>query len=194
MNSFKPNSNYNIEIFDNVLPFSEIDEINNFLTDGFYRYQIYDNEEDNHFQPPKLSNVFVLNGKVTQPRWDSLAKQFNYYLTLINYQIPKDYIQSVTMQVNVSNPFTFDNFHKDVGGNLKGYTILYYANKKWDVNYGGETLFYDDNNLEIIAAVKPKPGRFVVFDSTIYHSARPPQSRCPYNRYTIAIKYVVNPN
>ena len=94
------------------------------------------------------------------------------------------------MQVNVSNPFTFDNFHKDLDlPDRKGYTILYYANKKWDTNYGGETLFYDEN-LEIIAAVKPKPGRFVVFDSKIFHSARPPQSGCPYNRYTIAIKYL----
>jgi SM-20-related protein len=68
------------------------------------------------------------------------------------------------------------------------FTVLYYANYEWNYNWSGETVFYNDARDEIIRAVYPKPGRIVVFDSTIPHVAREPNRICPVVRYTIAMK------
>lgn len=51
-------------------------------------------------------------------------------------------------------------------------TILIYLNDEWHHDYGGETVFFDENN-EIKLSVLPKLGRTVVFNSDILHAARP---------------------
>lgn len=70
------------------------------------------------------------------------------------------------------------------GGEL---TALWYICEHWDVEWGGETLFFDANE-EVGAAVRPRPGRLVVFDSELRHAGRPPNRICPASRYTLAIK------
>lgn len=67
-------------------------------------------------------------------------------------------------------------------------TVLYYANPAWDVDWGGETVFYEET--EIMRAVIPRPGRVVVFSASLEHSARPPTSLLEHYRYTIAMKFV----
>ena len=49
-----------------------------------------------------------------------------------------------------------------------GKTIMYYLNIKWDVDWGGETIFCDDEG-EAEIAISCKPNRVVVFDSSILH-------------------------
>lgn len=93
--------------------------------------------------------------------------------------------------INSSTVIDSDLAHLDTNdtpGTNEYYTLLIYPNIEWDINWGGETLFYDNSCEEIVAAIRPKPGRVVLFNSSIYHSARPPQSHCPFSRYTIALK------
>jgi len=49
-------------------------------------------------------------------------------------------------------------------------------NPNWKRDYYGETTFFEKNsdNTDIVAQVKPKYGRLVIFDGNIPHSARPP--------------------
>ena len=68
-------------------------------------------------------------------------------------------------------------------------TMIVYFNQKWHPNYGGETIFYDDK-LDIVHAVVPKPGRVVIFDGRIPHSARPPTPYFLWNRYMMAFKFM----
>lgn len=56
-------------------------------------------------------------------------------------------------------------------------TTIYYANPHWDPEWHAETIFYDRDG-EIAAAVIPKPGRIVIFDSLIHHSATSPARFC----------------
>ena len=67
-------------------------------------------------------------------------------------------------------------------------TALWYVCEEWDLEWGGETVFYDAND-EIACAVRPRPGRLVVFDGAIKHAGRPPNRICYAPRYTLAIKF-----
>lgn len=67
-------------------------------------------------------------------------------------------------------------------------TALWYLCDRWDIEWGGETLFFDGAG-EVACAVIPRPGRLVVFDGAITHVGRPPNRICYAPRYTFAIKF-----
>lgn len=67
-------------------------------------------------------------------------------------------------------------------------TALWYICEKWELEWGGETLFYDARE-EVAATVRPRPGRLVIFDSELRHVGRPPNRICPLSRHTLAIKF-----
>lgn len=80
--------------------------------------------------------------------------------------------------------------HVDAYHPGQGKTLLYYANRDWEPNHGGETVFYNMEQTDIAFVSTYKPGRIVVFDSDIPHSARPQTMDGPSYRFTLAIKYL----
>jgi SM-20-related protein len=66
-------------------------------------------------------------------------------------------------------------------------TSIIYLNRTWERDWGGETTFFDDE--EIIKAVLPKFGRLVSFPSEIWHCARAVSRICPQARVTLIYKY-----
>jgi len=66
------------------------------------------------------------------------------------------------------------HFHTD--GKESNLTFLYYANTKWDADWGGETVFADDNLNDIIYTSMYKPGRIVLFDASIMHKPCTPST------------------
>jgi SM-20-related protein len=77
--------------------------------------------------------------------------------------------------------------HTDCLPEEKDLTALWYVAPEWNVEWGGETLFYN-SQMDAEVVVSPKPGRLVVFDGTITHVGRPPNRICYAPRYTLAIK------
>lgn len=77
--------------------------------------------------------------------------------------------------------------HTDSQPGQRGLTALWYVAPEWDVEWGGETMFYDSRQ-DAVAAVTPKPGRLAVFDGSIVHAGRPPNRICYAPRYTLAFK------
>lgn len=67
-------------------------------------------------------------------------------------------------------------------------TALWYVCERWDIEWGGETLFFDGDQ-EVACTVRPQPGRLVIFDGAITHVGRPPNRICYQPRYTLAIKF-----
>ena len=189
MNSFKPNPNYNIEVFDQVLSFTKIRQIYDFFKIQSYYASNFDNGSYEDSIKPKFSKYFFSEQYSLDLKDNPIIFEF---LNSVNLILKKelDFSLFKSMQVNLSDSSTIDLLHADDFEYFDkiSYTILYYGNIKWDINYGGETLFYNPNNLEIISAIQPKPGRFVIFDSCIPHSARSPQVHCPFLRYTAAVK------
>ena len=83
------------------------------------------------------------------------------------------------MYVNCFAPGENPYFHTDG----EGLTFLYYVNPEWNVQEGGETQFYVDDN---VYGVSPIPNRLVMFNGMILHRATSFRSR---HRFTVAIKY-----
>lgn len=77
--------------------------------------------------------------------------------------------------------------HTDCRPDQHELSALWYLCSDWDTEWGGETVFYDADE-EIAAAVRPRPGRLVVFEGAIRHAGRPPTRICYAPRYTLAIK------
>jgi hypothetical protein len=86
------------------------------------------------------------------------------------------------LYVNCFAPSEWSYYHTDRD---EGYSItfLYYLNSVWDINDGGETHFYINNE---ITTIPPIPNRLVYFDGTLLHKATPFRDR---HRFTVAIKY-----
>lgn len=83
------------------------------------------------------------------------------------------------MYVNCFSPNENPYFHTDGDG----LTFLYYSNDEWNVQEGGETQFYVNDD---IYGVTPIPNRLVMFDGMTLHRATSFRSRY---RFTVAIKY-----
>lgn len=66
-------------------------------------------------------------------------------------------------------------------------TALWFVTDHWDVEWGGETLFFNSqSDAEVV--VSPRPGRLVLFDGELRHCGRPPNRICTQPRYTLAFK------
>lgn len=68
------------------------------------------------------------------------------------------------------------------------FTSIYYAHPEWDVNWAGETVFFDSSGQDVLHGVFPKPGRIVHFPGDIPHAARSPSRDCPALRAVIVVK------
>ena len=67
-------------------------------------------------------------------------------------------------RVHLNNNFYSDMAypHRDSIDGGESVTAILYANHRWDKDWGGETLFYDEFD-EAVACVSPKSGRLVIF-------------------------------
>ncbi len=66
-------------------------------------------------------------------------------------------------------------------------TALWFISESWDPEWGGETLFFDDNKEALFVAAA-RPGRLVLFDGEILHCGKAPNRMCLTPRYTYAMK------
>ncbi|MDX1569550.1 MAG: 2OG-Fe(II) oxygenase [Xanthomonadales bacterium] len=77
--------------------------------------------------------------------------------------------------------------HTDCEPGAREVTALWFIADDWDLEWGGETLFFNDrDDAEFV--VSPRPGRVVLFDGSIKHCGRPPNRICFKPRYTFAMK------
>jgi SM-20-related protein len=67
-------------------------------------------------------------------------------------------------------------------------TALYFANARWNDDWGGETMFYGVRD-EPTVAVAPRAGRLVVFEGQLGHRGGVPSRLCREDRLSVAVKY-----
>ena len=77
-------------------------------------------------------------------------------------------------------------FHRDTN-NVKGKTFLYYVNPEWEADWGGETVFYQNNTPTIIF---PIPNSAVLFDGNTKHFGKDPSRKANILRVTVAFKLI----
>lgn len=77
--------------------------------------------------------------------------------------------------------------HRDCKPDEQHVTALYYANLEWQADWGGETIYYnDDEDAEL--AITPRPGRLVIARGALLHRGNVPSRSCYEERYTLAYK------
>ena len=77
--------------------------------------------------------------------------------------------------------------HRDCGAQEQHITALYYANLEWSLDWGGETIYYNDSeDAELV--ILPRPGRVVVARGAVLHRGCVPTRTCHEERYTLAYK------
>lgn len=74
--------------------------------------------------------------------------------------------------------------------NSADWTAILYLNDYWDINWGGDTVLIEDN--EILHACAPTPGKVFLFRSDILHGARPVSREAPYPRFGLTYQCVSN--
>ena len=97
--------------------------------------------------------------------------------------IPVGAIYRIYLNVNLFGDFQFA--HTD--GN--GWTALLFANKRWEEDWGGEIVFYPEDHDAYRYSIYPKPGRLLIFDSTLYHRGGVPSKFFHGPRMSVAIKF-----
>lgn len=85
------------------------------------------------------------------------------------------------LNLSISNEPHWCHTHRDET------VLLYYVNPEWREEWGGETLFMDDDVKEIEFASMYTPGRIIVFDGQIPHTIRPPSIVAPTYRFSLSI-------
>ena len=77
--------------------------------------------------------------------------------------------------------------HRDCPAHERHVTALYYANLEWRPDWGGETIYYNDEE-EAELVVMPRPGRLVIARGAMLHRGTVPTRTCYEERYTLAYK------
>lgn len=77
---------------------------------------------------------------------------------------------------------------EEYGYDTPSETTVVYLNKTWDTGWAGETVILDGVQGDIIKAVLPKHGRALIFDSKLWHGARPVTRACPVLREVLVFK------
>ena len=157
-----------IKIVDNFLSQKDFFNVSDFCKKATFNY----GETDNPDTPPTgmvhniVESSFIFN--IFKRKTDAIVK---------------DDLTLDKMYINCFAPCENPYYHFD-SSDSKCITFLYYANKEWKLNDGGETQFFID---EEIKGVVPKPNRMVYFNSSIFHKATSFRDK---HRFTVAIKYI----
>jgi hypothetical protein len=77
--------------------------------------------------------------------------------------------------------------HRDCAVHERHVTALYYANLEWQPDWGGETIYYNDEE-DAAFAISPRPGRLVIARGAILHRGNVPTRSCYAERYSLAYK------
>lgn len=75
--------------------------------------------------------------------------------------------------------------HRD-SDDPKDYTVIIFLNESWNINWGGDFVLVEDE--EILSAFACTPGKFVLFQSSLLHACRPVSREAPYPRFGVAFQ------
>lgn len=113
-----------------------------------------------------------------QPTLLAVSQYFGDYGRLVPYRV----------YCNMSSYGDMLFTHTDALPGDKELTALWFITPRWDIEWGGETLFFN-TRTDAEFVVSPSPGRLVLFDGAIRHAGRPPSRICTQPRFTFAVKF-----
>ncbi|MEM7281480.1 MAG: 2OG-Fe(II) oxygenase [Pseudomonadota bacterium] len=124
----------------------------------------------------------------THPSIAEIWNQIALYLGPSQFEIRDVWLNGLTFGLE-------SGIHRDRQDNEEGwYTAMVYLNTHWRAEFGGETMFYNQEKTDVQKAVIPAPGRMVFFDARIPHWGRAPTKDFPFVRLTLAFHLSRNGN
>jgi len=165
-----------ISVYDGLIPERLVHEVYHVLRNTGFKAS-----EKDYPELPDDQKMLSSNLDISHPTIYELAE-------FIHHKIPNN--EDFVLDRVYANAYTASDSPRPHQDSLAsdGITILYYANTEWDWSYGGETVFFDSASKDVVKAVLPKAGRFVIFDPFIFHCARSQNNIGPKFRYTVVFK------
>ena len=163
----------NIKVIDNLLPTSHADDIHDMVLKSYYQISWEDNNELKTRQFPNLHSRFsfddVKRTKILEP-----ILRTNNGLKLDQYS---------SCVVNLTKPMDINFIHT----HTKQKVFLYYVNPTWENDWGGETIFYEQDKKSVLFTSLYMPNRLVCFDGEIPHTIKAQNYLGPSYRFTMSI-------
>ena len=113
-----------------------------------------------------VNNVGIMDALNKLPEWQQY-KDCKLLRTSVNLSVPSD--------------TNFAHTHKDE------LALIYYVNLKWLPEWAGETLFYNEDQTDIVYTSMYTPGRLIIFDGNIPHSITVQSTLAPHYRFSLAM-------
>lgn len=172
-----------IHVYDGIFDYSAISGIYAALSRGLYMLDNANRPDVQSLQDRKL--VYRISPEIL----DNLHFFDGPLKSIIDELIPENEYNHFRSYVNLGLHTDNHEVHADHYYDRAGKTLLYYVNETWNRDWGGETVFLDDKAEEILYTSQFVPGRVVIFDSNIPHSAKPQSIDGPAYRFTMAMKF-----
>ena len=162
-----------IEIFDNEVPFVDMQYIYSYILKSSFRLG-WEDRDDKH-----TSNIY---SSYTKEEADNslLVKHLKRVSKKSKFKINIDNFDKCVVNLSKCGDYYFNHTHSEL------MVLLYYVNLEWKDGYAGETLFYDDSLTNAESVVSFVPGRIVIFDGKTPHTIRPQSTYGPDYRFTIS--------
>jgi Rps23 Pro-64 3,4-dihydroxylase Tpa1-like proline 4-hydroxylase len=169
----------NLWIYDNVFTQDELEFFKMFAQNSHYTLGAksnYSHESSSTFFTCELNEVDLLRfGLYQSPNLNEINKHLENKIRRKTWILHSSHL---------SKHF----FHVDKLKTQKSITFLFYVNTKWDVDWGGETLFCNSHG-EVELAVSCKPNRVVVYDSHIPHKPSTVSHDATPHRFTFVSQF-----
>lgn len=177
-NKITTSSNKLIHVFDNIFDYGQRQSIYYFCTRSAFVLQGHDSPELEVQNDTTLVSIF----SETDSRNLGIANTIN---TISPIQEILEGYTSHTSMINLTTPS--DKYHIHTDG--VGLTLLYYVNVKWNIEWCGETIFFNDNTNDYEYVSPFVPGRLIIFDGTIPHMIRPSTPNATQHRMTYVTRF-----
>lgn len=177
--------NKDIYIFDNVYDTHITQKFYYFIIGSQYKISLKDTSCKDYHNEESFGAIYsmkdISNMGIIQHLPENIKNKFNINLDTCN----RGLVNAVTSS-GVYHP------HDDSSSGEK-WSFLYYANLKWDLEWGADTLFLTDDRHNIFDTVQCKPNRVVIFDATIPHLIRPSTNIAPQYRFSVNMTFFDKP-
>ena len=162
-----------IESFSNFLSAVDSQKLYHYLLNSSFKIGWDDSDEPQHKSYPNLFTEYSLEELKNLNILGAALKLMQKYGVTID-----DYLQC---RVNLSKPcdVNFIHFHPHQ------LVLLYYCNLSWFPEWGGETLFYEEDKKNIKCCNIYEPNKALVFDGSLPHTIKSQNILGPTYRFTL---------
>jgi hypothetical protein len=173
-----------VHIFDNVFDSHYTQKFYTFIINSYFKINMNDSNSMEYSQNKTFGAGFSKGDIDRMGIIRALPKNIKE-----KFNINIDSMQRALVNAISQN----GSFHPhDDAGDYTKWSFLYYANLKWDLEWGADTLFLNNDRKNISNIVQCKPNRVVVFDASIPHLIRPSTIDAPTYRFSLNMTFKDN--